>query len=374
MPPQLIHHPLAPYLALWHTLGIGPIRFFRLVEHFPDIARLFESPVSQLRALGIPEVITQALQTPRWHNVEQDLAWSSQPNQHLISWKDERYPSQLKEIADPPPFLFIKGDANLLSSPQIAVIGSRKPTPAGIESAYRFTQHLSVAGLTITSGLALGVDAISHQSALDHSGKTIAILGTGVDKIYPLQHKKLAHQIVESGGALVSDFPLGTAPKAENFPRRNRIISGLSLGTLVIEATLKSGSLITARLANEQGRDVFAIPGSIYNPQSNGCHLLIQQGAKLIQTPQDVLDELQVSYSYSSKSKISNSTMYAGAKNSLDANSQLLLECVGFETTSVDQLIERTNLPAHIVSATTSQLALQGLIVAVPGGYFRSGS
>jgi DNA processing protein len=362
---------LASYLALWHTPGIGPIRFFKLIEHFPDITRLFKTSISQLRTLGLPETIALTLQNPPWREVDHALAWANHPHQHLISWTDARYPTQLKEIPDFPPFLFLRGKASLLNSPQIAVVGSRKPTPAGIQSARTFTQYLSAAGLTITSGLALGVDAVSHQSALDHQGKTIAVLGTGADKIYPFRNKKLAEDILKSGGAVISDFPLGTAPKPENFPRRNRIISGLSLGTLVIEATPKSGSLITARLANEQGRDVFALPGSIYNPQSTGCHLLIQQGAKLAQTPQDVLDELHISHSSSPLNKASASTISPMTTNSLDANSQLLLECIGFERTNVDQLIERTRLPAHIVSAIASQLELQGFIVAVPGGYFR---
>ncbi|MDF3054971.1 MAG: hypothetical protein K0Q74_878 [Gammaproteobacteria bacterium] len=368
MPHNIPDHPLAFYLALWHTCGIGPIRFFKLIEHFPDITLLFKTPVSELITLGIPETIAHALQKPAWREVEKDLVWSEKPGQHLVSWQDKHYPHQLREIPDTPPILFIRGNPQLLNSRQIAVVGSRKPTPAGIEAAKMFTKHLSVAGFTITSGLALGIDAISHQKTLDYQGKTIGILGTGIDRIYPPTHKKLAEHIIERDGALVSDFPLGTAPKAENFPRRNRIISGLSLGTLVIEAAFKSGSLITARLANEQGREVFAIPGSIYNSQSRGCHFLIQQGAKLVQTPEDILEELCGPLC---PSLVAPTPYTPSTKNSLDAHSQLLLECTGFEMTSVDQLIERTNLPAHVVSATVSGLELKGLIMSVPGGYFR---
>jgi DNA processing protein len=359
----------ASYLALWHTNGIGTFRFYKLIEHFTDIDKLYKTAVEQLISLGIPATIAESLQKPDWRRVEQDIEWASQAGQHLLSWQDDQYPKLLKEIPDAPPFLFVKGDANLLNTPQIAIVGSRKPTPSGIEGAKVFANELSAAGLTITSGLALGIDGAAHQSAMDNGGKTIGVLGTGIDKVYPFRHRKLASQILETGGALASAFPLGTTPKAENFPQRNRIISGLSLGTLVVEAAPRSGSLITARLANEQGRDVFAIPGSIYNPQSKGCHILIQQGAKLTQTPQDILEELPITSPHCDSNILAKQPEM---KISLDANSQLLLDCVGYEKTSVDQLIERSNLPAHMVSATALRLELKGLIVAMSGGYYKA--
>lgn len=367
--PHIISHPLAPYLALWYTPGIGPRRFYKLVTHFSDIQQLFRASTPQLTALGMPEATIHALQNPNWRSVEHTLTWATQPNNHILTWEDAHYPSLLKEIHDPPPILLVKGSLQPLNTTQIAIVGSRNPTYAGLEITRTFTRDLVVAGLTITSGLALGIDAASHQSALDHQGVTIGVLGTGIDKIYPLRHKKLAERMVAEGSTIISEFPLGTAPKAENFPRRNRIISGLSLGTVVIEATQKSGSLITARLAAEQGRDVFAIPGSIHNVQAQGCHLLIQQGAKLTQTPQEILEELRVPYRSCQPPEIETAPLTT--QNSLDAPSQLLLECIGSSAISVDQLVERTNLPAHIVSSVALQLELQGFIGSTLGGYVK---
>ena len=195
---------------------------------------------------------------------------------------DARYPELLKQIADPPSILFVQGDVSLLAKWQIALVGSRNPSASGRDTAYEFSRYLAQDGITINSGLAMGIDAASHQGALAAGGKTIAVIGTGLDRVYPAKHRELAHEIA-STGAIVSEFALGTSPRAENFPRRNRIISGLSLGTVVVEAAVKSGSLITARMAMEQGREVFAIPGSIHNPLARGCHQLIRQGAKLVE-------------------------------------------------------------------------------------------
>ncbi|CAG0910748.1 unnamed protein product, partial [Cyprideis torosa] len=224
-------------------------------------------------------------------DIAADLNWLSHDKHYILPITSEQYPSLLRAIDDPPPLIYVVGDPNLLSYPQLAVVGSRNATRAGIANAEAFSLHLASAGLGITSGLALGIDTAAHRGALKADGITLAVAGTGLDGVYPARNRSLAEEIARTG-ALISEFPIGTRPSPENFPRRNRIISGLSLGTLVIEAAAKSGSLITARLASEQGREVFAIPGSIHNPLARGCHQLIRQGAKLVETGDDILEEL----------------------------------------------------------------------------------
>ena len=211
------------------------------------------------------------------------MEWLSQPGNHVVHFQDAAYPALLKQIADPPPLLFVRGDRDYLAQPQLAIVGSRNPTHTGRALAREFAAHLASFGLTITSGLASGIDGAAHQGAIEAGGTTLAVTGTGLDRVYPARHRDLAHRVAENG-ALVTEFPPGTAPLAANFPRRNRLISGLSLGTLVVEAALRSGSLITARSALEQGREVFAIPGSIHNPLARGCHALIRDGAKLVES------------------------------------------------------------------------------------------
>jgi len=248
-------------LALHHIPGIGTRTFQKLLKKFGSARNIFESRISDVAAAKILNKNTlENLKKPDWHRVDKALAWATQTNNHILTLSDAKYPVLLKQIADPPPILFVKGILDLLQHNQIAQVGSRNPSPTGKETAYEFARELSNSGLIITSGLAIGIDGISHQGALDTNSPTIAVLGTGLDKVYPARHHKLAVNIAETG-ALVSEYALGTPPTAANFPKRNRIISGLSVGTLVIEATLKSGSLITARIAAEQGREVFAIPG-----------------------------------------------------------------------------------------------------------------
>jgi len=357
---------LKHWLALWRIYDIGPSRFLKLLDAFPDIHEVFKAPTQQLSALGLTAEIIAAIKKPDWAAVEQNLKWAEQPHHHILTYNDDNYPPLLKQIAKPPIVLFVNGDASLLTSQQLAMVGSRNPTPNGTNNAQQFAQHLVEYGFTITSGLAMGIDAASHLGALSKDGKTIAVLGTGLEHIYPKSHQKLAQQIADQG-ALVSEYPLETRAKPENFPRRNRIICGLSLGVLVVEATLRSGSLITARFAAEQGREVFAIPGSIHNPLSRGCHYLIRQGAKLVESTQDILEEMNPEL----LKDLMHLTKTGDNKSKINAEEQALLEKIGFEATTIDQLVERTKQPIQVITELLFGLELAGLVYQVPGGYSR---
>lgn len=286
--------------------------------------------------------------------VQKALNWAEKPNHTILYFKHPDYPPKLLEISHAPPILFVLGDVKLLKKQQLAIVGSRHPTQAGLSNSFNFARHLSQSNLCITSGLALGIDAAAHSGALEGPSKTIAVMATGIDNIYPKTNYKLAQQIIEHG-ALISEFPFGTPPRPEFFPRRNRIISGLSSGTLVVEAAQKSGSLITARYALEQNREVFAIPGSIHNPLSKGCHELIRQGAKLVETAQDILEELNMQY----------------AAPPLKQSAHPLLQYISTNPTPIDIIINRSATLPHIVSSDLLTLELQGYIKAVPGGYIR---
>jgi len=286
----------AAWLRLLLTPGVGPatardlLRTFGLPEDVLAAGR-----AALARAVGERLAAVLAGDDPaREAAVERALHWAQAPEHHLITLADPAYPARLLEIADPPPILFVSGSPRLLGRPSLAIVGSRSATRAGLETAQAFAAALAQAGLTITSGLALGVDAAAHRGALGSAAGTLAVLGTGVDVPYPSANRQLADAIAARGGALVSELPPGTGPRESSFPRRNRLIAGLSLGVLVVEAALRSGSLITARLAGEYGREVFAIPGSIHSPLAKGCHLLIKQGAKLVESAQDVLGELRL--------------------------------------------------------------------------------
>lgn len=283
-----------------------------------------------------------------------------------ITLNDAAYPAQLKEIADPPPILFVRGNVHLLQSPQIAIVGSRNPTSDGKRIAHDFAGTLTQVGFTITSGLALGIDAASHQGALDANGFTIAVAGTGLDRIYPACHKQLATDIIATG-AMVSEFPPGTTAKANHFPRRNRIISGLSQGLLVVEAAQQSGSLITARMALEQNREVFAIPGSIHNPLARGCNALIREGAKLVETTQHILEELgQYNQCVTEIQAIQSQSI-------LDLEQQKLLNLILYSPTSVDNLVTQTGQSVEIIASMLLLLELQSYITSAPGGgYMRT--
>lgn len=353
------------WLALRRLPGVGARTQMELLEHFGSIENIFAASRGQLDKLlaGKSDAISAILSGPEADAFLSELEWLDQSGHHLMVWSDADYPPLLREMADPPLLLYVMGIRQVLSNPQVAIVGSRNPSPAGRENAQAFARSLAGAGLTITSGMALGVDGAAHRGALEAGGVTIAVAGTGLDRVYPARHRELAHEIVKHG-ALVSEFALGTPPLPENFPIRNRLISGLSLGTLVVEAALKSGSLITARLATEQGREVFAIPGSIHAPQARGCHALIRQGAKLVETAQDVLEELGPLASVARRIAPDNAVLAP----TLDAPMAALLQQIGHDPVSVDVLIERCGLTADAVSSMLLQMELNGLVSSCPGG------
>lgn len=364
-----------PYwLALHRAPGIGAQLFAALLDTRTP-RELFENPDAATAVSGLSAETLAWLRAPDWAAVERDLAWLAQPHNHVLTRHDPRYPPLLREIAGAPPLLFIHGDPAVLRQPQLAIVGSRHATATGLETAHEFAKHLSNSGLVITSGLALGIDGASHRGALAGAGLTVAVIGTGPDRVYPARHKGLAHDIAAAGGAIVSEFPPGTPALADHFPRRNRIISGLSLGVLVVEAAKQSGSLITARLAGDQGREVFAIPGSIHNPLARGCHALLKQGAKLVEGAEDVVEELgplvQLTVStVSSVEKTQAPAVASQASEELDSDYKRVLQCLGYEPTPVDLVIERSGLTTAVVSSMLLVLELHGYITSAPGGVY----
>lgn len=273
---------------------LGPKRFHKLLSAFDSASSALSAPASAWRALGLPQASSDARRNSDVREqVGATLRWLDEPENQLIMWDSTQYPALLAELSDAPPLLFARGDAGLLERPQLAMVGSRRASKPGLATAQSFARHLAAGGFVITSGLALGIDGAAHQGALDAQGKTVAVLGTGLQHIYPARHRQLAADIVAGGGVLVSELPLNSPAHASNFPRRNRIISGLSLGVLVVEASPSSGSLITARLAAEQGREVYAIPGSIHHPGARGCHQLIRDGATLVESIEHILEALR---------------------------------------------------------------------------------
>jgi len=342
--------------------GVGSRTFLSLLEtHAP--AQLFSESSSTLASLGLKPAAIEAIRNPDWQLIESDLSWSRQPDQHILTLDDPLYPEQLKQIADPPPLLFVRGAVDLLSRPQIAIVGSRNPSALGSETAFEFAKALSAHGFVISSGLALGIDAAGHEGALHGQGLTIAVVGTGPDRIYPAKNKNLASQIIKQG-AIVTELPPGTPALAHHFPRRNRIISGLCQGLLVVEAAKESGSLISARLALEQNREVFAIPGSIHNPLARGCNALIREGAKLVETVQDIIEELHQYYQ--------KDTNYAPTpeQSMLDLEQQTLLNLVMYDPTSIDDLVEKTGKSVEMIASMLLILELNGYISAVAGGCY----
>ncbi|MCD6046921.1 MAG: putative processing protein DprA [Gammaproteobacteria bacterium] len=283
---QISSEELLARFAFWRVSGVGPALMAECLKYFGSIQLLFE----QLKELPAP--LQTLIQKADWRGAEKDFQWLNEPGHHLVILGEKNYPKVLAEISNPPPFLFVRGDVAILNQKQVAIVGSRNPTHYGIKITQLFAHGFATAGLAVASGLALGIDAIAHEAVLKVPGKTIAVLAVGLDQVYPKRHQTLAENILQHGGALVGEFGVGTKPVAENFPRRNRIISGLSLGVLVAEATVKSGSLITARYALEQGREVFAVPGSIFQTLSQGCHALIKQGAVCVEKVADVLEAL----------------------------------------------------------------------------------
>lgn len=360
---------LTGWLRLASLLGVHTARLLALVEKWGDAQAVCEAPLHALRAAGLTQRQVARLHAPDMRALDHVFAWLKAPDHHVLTWADADYPAQLKAIADPPLVLYIWGDRTVLLQDQLAMVGSRHPSANGRRLAWAFARAVSQAGLVVTSGLALGIDGASHEGALSVGGKTVAVLGGGIEQLYPKQHTALAEQIVAHGGAVVSEYGLSVAPRAAFFPRRNRVISGLSLGTCVVEAALRSGSLITARLANEQGRDVFALPGSVLNPLSRGCHALIQEGAKLVVTAEDILSELygmtKICQERVEKTDQSPQTVV------LTQQQAAVLAAVGYESTSVDQIVGDVGLAVAIVTSELLMLEIHGYIKSAPGGFIR---
>lgn len=359
--------------------GFGVARYWQLRQHSLPLDRLLTQPLSSLQPF-FPAACLPLFRDFYRHGVN-SAAWQAFVQQHrpvvesgaeIITHEDLRYPELLAETVQPPPVLYLRGSVAALSAPQIAFVGSRHATVSGLGTAGYFAEYLAGVGLAITSGLAQGVDARAHEGALKASGITIAVMGTGIDRVYPARHQAMAEAIVAGGGALVTEFPPGTPPHSGNFPRRNRIISGLSLGVVVVEAALKSGSLITARYALEQNREVFAIPGSIHNPLSRGCHRLIREGATLVETAEDIAVELRgwvASPGLGGAPLTPDDRPSSSVGRCQDVSSQEtdLLRAIGFDVCSVDALAARLSVPVPQLLATLMQLELKGLITQESG-------
>lgn len=380
---------LRAWLRLLETPGVGRESERRLLAAFGSPQAVFSAPTKAHRSVvgpaqtlalaSEPETVAALVSTTRdWLRAD-----AAEPRA-VITIGDARYPAALLDMADPPLLLYAQGLVTLLQADALAVVGSRNPTPQGSENARAFSSHLSRAGLTIVSGLALGVDAAAHAGGLDGPASTIAVVGTGLDRVYPSTNRALAHRIALTG-LILSEYALGTPPLPAHFPLRNRIIAGLARGTLVVEAALRSGSLITARLANEAGREVFAIPGSIHSPNARGCHALIRDGAKLVENAGDILDELRPrAASVGTVAKIdagsmdqadappgTNADTNAGVGTGADTTDSALLTALGFDPVTLDALAARTGLSAAALSARLLGLELEGRIARLPGQLFQ---
>lgn len=362
-----------PYwLLLNRCTNLGPRRFMQLYTQEPVLSTLFNQhqPTPWFKSWCRENNVD--IDKLDWPGVEKDLNFCHASDSYILSIQDDAYPKLLKEIATPPPLLFVKGQLDVLEKTQIAMVGSRLATPTGLRNANQFATDLVSCGFTITSGLAKGIDSVAHQGALAARGETIAVLAHGLDSLYPRQHFKLAQQIIEQG-ALVSEFPIGTKPLAQFFPRRNRLVSGLSLGVLIVEAAIKSGSLITARYAMEQNREVFALPGDIHNPVARGCLELIRQGASCVMTIEDILSELVLpgsqltgGYKESKQALQKNSTP---SVLNLNKEAASVYQALNGNTTSVEAILAKTGLSWQTVSTALLALELDQWIKAVPGGY-----
>lgn len=365
---------LSHWLRLAQVRGVGPETARKLLARFGLPVNIF---AADPRALGevVSQRIVQALLAPsddaaRRH-IDTSLQWAGLPGNRVLTLADADYPASLLQTADPPLLLYVKGRIELLSRPALAVVGSRNATVQGISNAEQFSEALSQAGWTIVSGLALGIDTAAHQGALRHAdqgGSTIAVIGTGADIVYPARNRALAHQIAEAG-CIVSEYPLGTPAIAGNFPRRNRIISGLSRGVLVIEAATESGSLITARMAAEQGRDVFAIPGSIHSPLAKGCHLLIKQGAKLVEAAQDILEEYAHDLPEAADAEQPSTEQHINS--AVSPADDPLLALMGYDPVDVETLARRAGMDMASLHVKLLTLELQGEVERLPGEIYR---
>ena len=350
--------------------GLDATALQALAAESPDFELLARPDPALLAALGLTTAAIHWLLHPDEARVAADLRWLEASRCTLLPYTAPAYPQLLRASPDPPPVLYVRGNAEVLREPQLAMVGSRNPTAGGRAQARQFAAAFSRLGLCITSGLALGIDAACHEGALGVDGSTIAVLGHGLDDLYPREHQHLADRIA-AGGALVSEFPPGTPPLQNHFPRRNRIIAGLSHGTLVVEAAHDSGSLITARLAGVAGREVFAMPGSIHNPMTRGCHELIRQGAKLVEKPEDVLAEIKISLA-AQLLAAPGVGQVQGSKpgRPLDKEYKILLDALAFEPASVDTLIERTGMNSESIASMLLILELDGHVAPHPGGRY----
>lgn len=347
---------LAAWLRLTLVSGIGGERQRKLLAALGSPEAVFAAGRLAVRGI-IGDRADLLFDHDNQREVEAALAWAAADDHHILTLGDAAYPQALLQISDPPTVLYVRGRIDLLNRPGLAMVGSRNATPQGQQTAEAFAKALSNAGLGITSGLALGIDAAAHRGALAATGDTVAVIGTGIDRLYPARNRDLALAIAERG-SIVSEFPLGTPALAANFPRRNRLISGLSLGVLVVEAAPESGSLITARLAGEQGREVFAIPGSIHSPVARGCHKLIKEGAKLVETAADILDELAWQGTVAGPATV-------------DDGDHVLLGALGHDPCSLDELAERTGLSADQLLTALLDLELAGRVATLPGNRYQ---
>ena len=366
---------LGAWLRLLATPGVGRGTARVLLARFGPPQQVFSQSLAALRG-AVGDALAQALHTEpeTWRSdVATVRAWlDADASRHVLTLDDARFPRKLLDTADPPLLLYAQGRLEWLDAPSIAIVGSRHPTPQGRDNARAFARALGNGGWTIVSGLAMGIDGAAHEGALESLGSTIAVVGTGLDRIYPARHEKLARRIAEHG-LMLSELPLGSAPLAENFPQRNRIIAGLAQGTLVVEAAVQSGSLITARMANECGREVFAIPGSIHSPLSRGCHALIKQGAKLVEDAQDVLDELRggASARASRADADGATTRDEPASPALASRDRAIVDAMGFDPVDFDTILDRTGLDTATAQARLLDLELEGHIQRIPGGRFQ---
>ena len=361
-----------PWLALNQTQGLGNAALCQLLTKFGSPEAIYSTSISQLREIvdeGTARKITQGIDADV---IAPTLDWLQKDNAHIVTLADSEYPQKLLEISNPPAVLYAIGNLHWLNHPSIAMVGSRSATPQGEKNAEEFAQSLCNLGLCVVSGMALGIDGAAHRGALKANGATIAVVGTGLDIVYPARHRDLAHKIAERG-LIISEFPLGTPSKAQNFPRRNRLISGLSLGCLVVEANINSGSLITARLATEQGREVFAIPGSIHSPVAKGCHLLIKQGAKLVESTQDILEEIKHLLPVAKQTIHSPTGLmtHLGANETNGSEANTVLALMGYDAINFDNLQQLSALTTDSLSAMLMMLELDGKITVLQGNQYQ---
>jgi DNA processing protein len=401
--PELAHAPpddLPAWLRLAHARGLRPAALRALLGAFGGPQAVLAQSFAALAGVAGEDAAKAVLAPPPDsradfdERVQRTVDWASEAGNHVVTLADAAYPQALLTMPDPPPLLYVKGRLDLLQARAVAIVGSRSATPQGIEDARRFARALSDAGLAVVSGLALGIDAAAHRGALQGAASTLAVIGTGADLVYPSQHHALAHDIAERG-AIVSEWPLGTPARPENFPQRNRLIAGLVRGVLIVEAAMRSGSLITARLANEMGRDVFAIPGSIHAPLSRGCHRMIKQGAKLVETPEEVLEEFGIAPAAPAataarkrsgaaanndrprRAEAPPPTTASWASASARATSpnptpdeDRVLAALGHSPTTLEILASRTDLTGSTLQGLLLRLELAGHIETLPGGRF----